>query len=506
MSRRPLFSEEGESVVDMKRLLAVVLTAVLLGLVPAAQAEARTFKSCVELRKTFKHGVSLSRSANNRGDGPIFTPRINATVFRLNKKLDTDRDNVVCEVLMRKPKPAITPSPSASQAESPSPSPTASASNEDTNSFLLANPELCRISQSSNPNSQLRTGFPRSPDLAIRNDKIVVQLIYVDFPDLTDPAPPRNDVDYWKVGVNGFFEATTGGEINFEWRFEDRYLRMPRAISEYEITREKMGDFTRFVQDGVSLADPSVDFTDVDFVVVVMPPNVTRSQADVSPALILSPQRPFRTAEGAVFRGTLAAADTRFGDGYLLIVHEFGHLLGLEDYYFYGWTNSMPLHDQFKFMGQFDNMNYAPGDSREWTAWNRWALSFLKDDKVRCVDPKSLRDSTHVLSAASAETSRSQMVVIPTSSTSAIVIESRRNLRYDSKARTISNGLLVYRVNTKNRSGFGPIEVIRQSTSVDPLFADAPLRKGESLTVDGITISNVDSSREWDMARVVIEQ
>jgi M6 family metalloprotease-like protein len=306
------------------------------------------------------------------------------------------------------------------------------------------------------------------------------------------------------VGVNKFFDAMSDGAVKFEWRFENKYHRMPRALKDYSLTRTGGGNFNRFVQDAINAADPTVNFSEVDFVVAVMPPNVTRELADVSPALILSASSPFATSEGKVFRGTLAAADTRFNEGYLLIVHEFGHLLGLQDYYFYGWNQSMPLPEQFKFMGQFDNMNYAPGDSREWTAWNRWILSFLPDSKVRCLAKTAPADSTHLLTAGSTGLTNSQMVVITTSETSAIVVESRRNLRYDARATAISNGLLVYRVNTQKTSGYGPIEVIRKPTTRDPYLADAPLRKGETLVVDGVTITNLDSGDLWDLAKVTI--
>ena len=102
----------------MKRLLAILLSALLLGLVPTAQAEAKTFKNCTDLRKVYKYGISLSKTAVNRGAGPIFTPRINAAVYRLNKKMDLDRDNIICEVL--RPKPSATAAP----APTPTPSPT----------------------------------------------------------------------------------------------------------------------------------------------------------------------------------------------------------------------------------------------------------------------------------------------------------------------------------------------------------------------------------------------
>ena len=478
----------------MKRSVSVLLLVSLFSFLGTTGAEAKTYKNCTELRKTYKYGISQSSKAVNKGAGPIYTPRVSAAIYKANIKLDLDKDKIICEVVGPKPKPT------------PTPTPTDSALPTDTSASLLSNIELCRISQGSSPTAPLRTGFPRNTELTIKNSKAVVQLIYVDFSDLTDSAPPSADVDFWKVGVNQFFDAMSDGKVTFEWRYENKYLRMPKSLASYKITRTGGGDFTQFVQDAITLADPTVNFTDVDYVVAVMPPNVTRALADVSPALVRTASSPFITAEGSVYRGTLAAADTRFNEGYLLIAHEFGHLMGLQDYYYYGWTQSMPFPDQFKYMGQFDNMNFATGDSREWTAWSRWILSFLEDSKVRCVGSTSPAETTHALSAASAKTTNNQMVVVPTSNTSAIVIESRRNLRYDAKAKEVSNGLLVYRVNTQNNSGYGPIEVIRKTTTKDLYLADAPLKKGDSITVDGITITNVDSDSKWDLAKVTISR
>jgi len=166
----------------------------------------------------------------------------------------------------------------------------------------------------------------------------------------------------------------------------------------------------------------------------------------------------------------------------------------------------MPFSEQFKFMGQFDNMNGAVADSREWTAWSRWILSFLEDSKVRCVASTAPTETTHAISAGSTKSDNNQMVVVPTSLNTAIVIESRRNLRYDSRASEVSNGLLVYRINTHRPSGFGPIEVITKATTSHPFLADAPLRTGESLTVDGVTITNLDSDSNWDLAHVLISR
>lgn len=103
----------------MKRFLATLLVTLFLGLVPAAQAEAKVFKNCSDLRKTYKHGISPDKSAVNRGVGPIFTPRVSAVIFRMNSRLDIDRDNIVCEVVRPKPTPAPAPVPTATPTQTP---------------------------------------------------------------------------------------------------------------------------------------------------------------------------------------------------------------------------------------------------------------------------------------------------------------------------------------------------------------------------------------------------
>jgi M6 family metalloprotease-like protein len=360
--------------------------------------------------------------------------------------------------------------------------------------------ERCQIAQSLNTAGQIRSGFPRHPEMVRSSNKIVVQLIYVDFPDLTDKAEPKADISFWTDGVGRFFDAMSANTVKFEWRYENRYFRLPNSVTSYRLTRAAGGDGTKFVQAAIDASDAVINFTGVDFVVAVMPPNTSRAQADVSPAFILSRQSPFRTGEGLVHLGTMAAADTRFPDGYLLLAHEFGHLLGLTDYYWYGWKPGMKYEEQFKFMGQFDNMNFAPGDSKEWTAWSRWLIDFLPSSQVRCIDGS--KTTTHQLTSVATNTTEPQLLVIPTSSTTAIAIESRRNIRFDAKAKDISNGLLVYQIDTSKQSGYGPMEIVKKATAKDPLYADAPLKPGESVTVSGYTITNLEAGKLWDVAEV----
>jgi M6 family metalloprotease-like protein len=330
--------------------------------------------------------------------------------------------------------------------------------------------------------------------------KLVVQLIYVDFADQVAKGKASDDKSFWTDGVSKFLADMSNGAVNFEWRATEGYNRMSKKLADYRVTRALGGDTAVLVQEAINLADREVDFTDVDFVVAVLPPETQRSLSDVSPALILSQNSPFKTNEGRVYRATLVGGDMRFPEGHLLLSHEFGHLLGIHDYYWYGWKQGMVFEDQFKFMGNFDNMNYANGKSREWTAWSRWLIDFLPDSKVLCA--KDGVEASAKLEAVSKVGTGPQLLVIRTSPTEAIAVESRRNTRHDSNASSSSNGLLVYRIDTAISSGQGALRIVRKPGSTDALFSDAPLKPGESLRVGAWIISNLESGIDWDVAKI----
>lgn len=103
----------------MRRLLALLIATTLFGFTPAVEAEAKAFKTCSDLRKQYKNGVSIRTAVVNLGSGPILKPRALPSVYGLNKKLDTDRDGIACEVVIAKP----LPTPSATAAPLPTPTP-----------------------------------------------------------------------------------------------------------------------------------------------------------------------------------------------------------------------------------------------------------------------------------------------------------------------------------------------------------------------------------------------
>ena len=449
----------------MKKLLAIVLTLCLISIAPVAYSA---------------------------------TPKIGQACSQTGKRVVVAKVTLVCQTASKAQQKKIKSRLAWAKYVAPKPKPVLAPKSPISGSASFAAVDECRIQD----NSQFftRSGFPQHPQMKRASSKLVVQLIYIDFSDVVATGKPSDDKTFWTDGVSKFLADMSNGVVNFEWRTTETYSRMSKKLADYRVTRTAGGSTVPLVQEAMALADKQIDFTGVDFVVAVLPPNTPRELSDVSPALMLSSSDPFKTDEGRVYRATLVGGDMRFPEGHLLLSHEFGHLLGLNDYYWYGWKPGMVYEDQFKFMGNFDNMNFAPGNSREWTAWSRWIIDFLPDSKVLCA--REGVEATAQLDAVSKVGTAPQLLVIRTSSTEAIAVESRRNTRHDSKASSASNGLLVYKIDSKIMNGQGPLRIVRKPGSVDALFSDAPLKVGESLVVGSWKISNIESGADWDVAKI----
>ena len=425
-----------------------------------------------------------------------FDIAVSTEIFLKNKHLDSDGDGIIC----------LLEHTGLTQNEPETDTPPANVFAQEPISVLtpveeLSNLEECKIPHGERGGSQTtRAGFPAHPDYELQiGDTIVVQLLFVEAEDMPANEPPDSDQEFF-LRAEGFLEDVTERKVDFEIRFPNEIGKLPFEIIEYGLTRSGEVRLFEFVQDSIAASDSFVDFTDVDIVVVVPPSNVSAMQVAFSPALPLDKESAFETQEGAVYRGTLVGQDMRWDEGHLLLAHEIGHLLGLQDYYSFAWQEEDAYEDQFKFLGEFDNMNSAAGKAREWTGWSRFLLGMLGSDQVRCVTNQM--DTIHKLVAIGDSGIGPKITIIPTGPHSAVVVESRKPLRHDARLPDYLSGLLVYRVDTERDNGFGPLEIVRKDSLRSPFLLDAPLRVGESVEVDGLLIRNVESSPNWDVVRV----
>lgn len=94
-----------------KSLLSLLAVALLLASAIAVPAQAKTFKSCLELLKTHRYGIAQSAAKAKLQNSEFQIPRVSATVYNQNIKLDTDKDGVVCEVKKNSSLKANAPKP-----------------------------------------------------------------------------------------------------------------------------------------------------------------------------------------------------------------------------------------------------------------------------------------------------------------------------------------------------------------------------------------------------------
>ena len=384
----------------------------------------------------------------------------------------------------------------------------------------LQNPANCKLSIYDNPNrDNIGTGFlgfPTPPERLSTSKAISAALIGVDFSDLKSNTPnPKIDYEYITKPISRWYSNLSNGKMQISWKFNSKYVRMNEKLGAYNIGGSSAGTgkntvrADEFIQQAITLASASFDFKNIDFVVIAPPLNTTGDQVTNGGAYPMPNGQGFKFGGGEILNATIINVQEISSRQYapwfgaLPLAHEIGHLMGWTDLGDTSWNSSKETYEaQFKYMGIFSFMNYAgpTGNAIVPTAWEQWQASLIRDSQIRCV--KSVVKSTHEISNVESVNTDVKAVVIPTSSTKAIVIESRRKTGYDSDMPAIAEGILVYTVDILKPSGSGAIRIARKATSRKPLFEDAPLKPGESLDILGYRIANLSRSKSSDVVSV----
>ncbi len=347
-----------------------------------------------------------------------------------------------------------------------------------------------------------------------------VAVLFVDFPDAQASYSTHQEADAGLPYTKRYLEAVSYGK--FEPRFVS-FHRWLRAEHDYALYLEESvaGDFRLgqgVVTEAVRLADPEFDFTNIDAVMVVMPS--THFSSGNAGGWV-------ETDEGTIGNTTRINSFPRDKPGELhqwgyIGAHELVHNLGLADLYPYDADRHNPpypptgvwVETVFGLMGLEAFTHTSEDDPRidgeppdgffihylradEMLAWSRWQLGWLEPDQIHCVTT----ETTITISPAASLGREGAMIAIPVSETEVIVIESRRELGYDTGwehqwddgttttfPNLLDEGVLVYTVNASIESGQLPIIIVG-----DPghghLEYSAILTEGESVTIWGYTIT-----------------
>lgn len=337
-------------------------------------------------------------------------------------------------------------------------------------------------------------GLPKATHKLPTVGTIRTIVLFADFADA--PASPTPEEVFSLVSPNAekFINDLSYGRMEYMLEPYFVWLRLELPSSHYGEGIRTYEGHLEFIQEAVDLADAHVDFSAADSVLVMVPPQA--SGVSYGPAFGANASEGY-AADGRIFANGVTSGADLVGWGFLWLNHETGHIMSLPDLYAYEYDTSN-YEDQHRFVGGFSLMGYIDGNAPELFAFERWQLGWLDDNQIYC---HQTGDAIVTLSAI--ETAGgTKAVMVPISDAKAVVVESRRALGYDQNI--VKAGALVYLVNTSVSSGQGPI-LVYPALENDPYREQSPLAAGESVTVEGVTITVLEATEEGDTVQVAVE-
>jgi M6 family metalloprotease-like protein len=382
---------------------------------------------------------------------------------------------------------------------------------EITNVSALADVSLCKIPDAGAVGAMpiynqhhFVSGFGLYAERAPLTRDPVIQFVTVDFPDLQGKRTPAEDLKEVTDFLGKYWSSQVVNPIKLDFRIPDSYIRMPLNVVDYGMNIDFFSGGWQpdaafnYVRAAVKVADPLIDFSKADVMVIAVPAEVTRSQiaafiAESSEERI--PDQGFQTSEKRIMN-TLVMAGASGGKDYELLnwAHELGHNFGLTDI---RNAQNVAMQDSSD-LGIYDLMNsmLAP----ELLAWNRFIVGGLNDNQVRCVTSGT---STHLIRPVAMPIKEEKLVVIPTGRFTAIAIESRRAIGFDAPMGTASEGVIVYEIDTTVPYGRSTMKLVPRIGSTDKQWRrDSALKNGDYVSTQGWKITVVESGNFGDVVRV----
>jgi hypothetical protein len=340
--------------------------------------------------------------------------------------------------------------------------------------------DACKLTEARiNKFQPWNVGFPRGasgstmlPSTGVSN----VQLIAIDFSDAVGTADELSAADTQISEFNKWFEFNSNGAKSFNWQYPKRWFRMSKPVPDYGFRKGDWSKTLPSVQEMVSLADPYIDFTNSDWVFVLLPKSIRLSDPDIP---YINPG--ITSAEGPV-KNLFGGADYFYRNNYdlwSLWIHEWGHPMGL------------PGHSPRSNLSIMDNQN---GSSVMLNVWDTFFAGWMGADQLYCMPNSATTLETQLIPLERLQHGM-RGVVVPISTTEALVVESHRAEGWGSKLGAGTYGVLVYYIDTTkdtDRSGesFGIVgEAWSKYVTLSTTDSNSLLLQGDTVIYKGITVT-----------------
>ena len=279
-------------------------------------------------------------------------------------------------------------------------------------------------------------------------------MLFVDFPDAPASGPADTIFeDVFSPEASDWLARSSYGKLSLQITPLRHWLRMPEPLSAFKPVNGALieDEARRYTAEAIALADPEVDFSQTQVVMIVA--NREATAYPRSSEELYDPEEGF-VADGHVLRAIVTLGSSVYTRGYKVLAHETSHTFGLRDYYNqYGSPSD-------RYVGRWSLMA-DPVVGGDQFAWDKWRMGWLTDAQVACVNGASRAD--FVLSPL-ASRGGLKAVILRTGLRTAVVAEFRTRAGLD--AGLCSTGVLIYKINSGIEAGRGPIRVVGRAAAV----------------------------------------
>lgn len=331
-------------------------------------------------------------------------------------------------------------------------------------------------------------GFPRIAGRLKAVGDVRIAMVFTDFSDAPATRTPQEVFGLISPSAENYIRSVSYGRMNVI--FEPSYVwrRMSKTSNMYGWSALTYELHRSYIQEALNLAvSSSVNFIPADGISIISNPD---AGALMNGPALTADFRNGVVANGKTFSNvTTSGRDLLGWGGGYWFAHETGHNLGLPDLYAFSGAGH-------RFVGGFSLMGLISGHAREFFGWERWQLGWLDDAQVTC----TATGTSEVVLSPIERTGGMKMIVVPTGTTSAVVVESRRAEGFDTNG-TWTPGVVVYFVDTSIGSGQGVLRVI-PINDTDNSKSTAALTAGASVNHSGVTVTFVSQDTDGDRVRV----
>jgi M6 family metalloprotease-like protein len=390
-----------------------------------------------------------------------------------------------------------------------------------------SNPEICEIKDVSSsrkrfPVESLVVGFPRKFHNIESTGPQKFSVIPVQFYDLkgsnSELISHREQVEKFA----DYYSKVSAGRLEIEISMADTWFDLPGSQSDYSVSAEEYrsayGDRIvamrkKWMMDGVAVADPVMDFTGTQMVIFVLPEGQNALgltlQAFYGGDLVYEG----KSNEGNIRNlMVIGMPETPKHLHWAYYAHEVGHAISLPDWYSSNFDEKPEDNVPIGPMSTFEMMSSGWGPSFTMSAWTRWLSDWLDESQFFCQDYETFEPASFSLLNIDSEEVGRKAVIIRTSDTKAVIVESRRVQDIDEGPTTRSrNGVLVYTIDTSISHGEGALALVLPEgrglvypypDSGGEASLDAVLYLGNSVSIEGLTVSVNETSLDFDLVSI----